>query len=395
MKFSNAEKRINDAESKNKLSISHWRGNLHGHSQTDISQPEKTSDIYENRKGSNCGQIPLFILATYYEQEMKNEYLAITEHSRDSDPQASIEGINNWFLEMYLQNSKWLEINFCKTREDLKFEDIEKIKMLAIQEAKKLTHYGDERLLDIITDIEQWRGGIRILKGVEANLLPNGEFDSDMVRRGEFEIVNCSIHPRLNPEEYQAIISDPSEYKNLIIKGIQNPKTNIICHIGYGLKKRVFDSLDWDSIFVAANESKVAVEINLKNVLSFLYKDILDENKYPKSDLSYLADFKNELPRLLPILNNQVALAAFKKHIGQGLKLAINSDEHKNVFINTEVSKQKINYNFKERGIRFWRCMKELENYFNRVFTELGVKKENIINTYTQEELEKFLKKQI
>jgi len=37
--------------------------------------------------------------------------------------------------------------------------------------------------------------------------------------------------------------------------------------------------------------------------------------------------------------------------------------------------------------------MKIVEKYFNQLFSELDIKQENIINTYSPEDLESFLKK--
>ena len=56
---SSAERRKERAEEKDEISISHWRGDLHAHTRTDISSPESPEDIIEHRKGSNCGKIPL------------------------------------------------------------------------------------------------------------------------------------------------------------------------------------------------------------------------------------------------------------------------------------------------------------------------------------------------
>lgn len=104
LKHDNAERRRGESEKKGDLSISHWRGELHSHTQTDLSEIKLPEDVYENRKGSNCGKIPLQALVRYHSKEMLNEYLAITEHSRDANPDKAIEGIANWFYGLYLNN---------------------------------------------------------------------------------------------------------------------------------------------------------------------------------------------------------------------------------------------------------------------------------------------------
>ena len=68
------ERRRKKAEDKNELSISHWQGELHSHTKTDITDPELPDDIVEYRKGSNCGNIPLEALLSYHNQEMKNKF---------------------------------------------------------------------------------------------------------------------------------------------------------------------------------------------------------------------------------------------------------------------------------------------------------------------------------
>jgi len=123
-----AEKRKKRAEDKDELSISHWQGELHSHTKTDISKPELPDDIVEHRKGSNCGSIPLEALLSYHHQEMKNEFIAITEHSRDGNTGKAISGMTDWFMGMYLSNNAWLQKNLLKDKYSLSEVDLNKLK---------------------------------------------------------------------------------------------------------------------------------------------------------------------------------------------------------------------------------------------------------------------------
>lgn len=394
-KFSfQAENRREQADEKNEISLSHWRGNLHAHTRTDISNPKLPEDIYNHRQGSNCGQVPLQVLVKYFSHEMLNDYTAITEHSRDGNPELAIKGVSKWFLEMYLQNVEWLLKNYRKNREQLTEEEIDEIKKTAEEEAKKVVFYKDERLEQVNSAIDNLDEPIRTIKGVEANLMPNGSFDTDMAEDGKFELVNCSIHPQVDKKNFEKIISDPGRYSDLVVKGIANPATNVMCHIGYGLKKEIIENLNWEKIFSEAVSRQVAVEINLKEIMEFIYDEILDENKFLKDSLYYEKYFKEKMPRLVPILGDKKIAPTLKEYIERGLKLAINTDEHKNPFIKTQTTIDKTDYQFNQRSIRFWRCMRELEKYFNDKFNELGVKKENIINTYSEKDLNNFLNKE-
>ncbi|PLX27662.1 hypothetical protein C0583_00275 [Candidatus Parcubacteria bacterium] len=390
-----ADRRRKKAENENKLSISHWKGELHSHTKTDISKPELPNDIVEHRKGSNCGSIPLEALLSYHNQEMKNEFIAITEHSRDGNTEKAINGMTDWFMGMYLSNVIWLQENFSKNKESLSEDDLEKIKKTANEKAKEVALYGDERIQVILNDIEKVSKStdIKVFKGVEASLMPDGSLDTEMVERGEFDMVNCSIHPDIDKEKFQPIISSSEKYSDLILKGTENEKVNILSHIGSGLSKGVAENLRWGEFAEKAIKNKVAIEINLKKLITFIYEEVLDYEKYPKDSIEYREVLQSKLRELIPILSSENIRNQLKPYFSQGLKIAINTDEHKNKFIDSTTDKKGTEYSFKPRDLRFWRSMKIVEEYFNKIFSELGVKKENIINTFTKEELEEFFKK--
>lgn len=394
-KIPSGENRRQRAEDINKLSISHWRGELHSHTQTDLSNPKLPDDIIEYRKGSNCGSIPLEALLKYHNQEMKNDFIAITEHSRDGNTDKAISGMTNWFMGMYLSNEDWLWENFSKDSDSLSEADLDKLKNIAVKQAKKVALYGDERIQAIMADIDNiaHSSGLKVFKGIEASLMPDGSLDTKMVEEGKFDMVNCSVHPDIDKEKFSPIISDPEKYSELILKGVENKKVNILSHIGSGLSKDVFEKLKWADFAEQAIKNKVAIEINLKKLITFIYDEILDYNKYPKDDIGYREVLQSKLDELIPIVSSENIRRQLKPYFDKGLKIAINTDEHKNKFISSNTDKNGTDFSFQPRDIRYWRAIKIVEQYFNNIFSALGVKKENIINTYTKEELEEFFQK--
>ncbi|MCK4540086.1 hypothetical protein KAU09_02965 [Candidatus Parcubacteria bacterium] len=381
-----ADKRRERAEKNNELSISHYRGDLHAHTKSGEEKHGDPERIFKERKGSNCGHIPLEILTRYHAESLLNEYQAITEHSRDASPDDSVKSITNWFSDLYLKK-------IGKTENELNTEEKEKfayIKSLAV----KTANYGDERIEDILESIDslpEFSSHLKVIKGVEANLLPDGNFDTKMIDNNEFEIVNCSIHTKVGGEEMQEIIKDPKKYSNLAIKGINNPKTNIMCHIGYGCKGFNHKKFDWSRIAEEAIKNDVALEINLGILMKYIFKNILSDPAFAGKEK--YEKFENELPRLIPILGSEEIRDKLKEYFAKGLKISINTDEHKNPFIDVDYENGQAVGKFKKRNLRFWRALKIVEKYFNKIFQELEIKKENIINTYSQEELQKFLEK--
>lgn len=235
---------------------------------------------------------------------------------------------------------------------------------------------------------------MKILKGVEASIRLDGSFDTPLIDEGRAQWVNASIHPEIDEEGFKDITSNPKKYTDLVIRGIENPKTNNIGHIGFDCPPDLTGRLDWEQIAEAAIKNKVSIEINLKELTDYIYKDLLNYDKFPKNDKSYLKDLKEALPRLIPLLSDSLIRKTLSPYFERGLKIAINSDEHKNNFIRTKVERDKISEEYLDRDFRYWRILKEVENYFNIIFKEASIKKENIINTYSFAELEKFRKKE-
>jgi histidinol phosphatase-like PHP family hydrolase len=403
----NAEWRRNREEKKGRLSISHWLIDTHAHTGYPGGHKKLEEIMKGSETGSNCGHISLKSLVDYYCKIMKNKGVVVTDHSREPNVDKALPGYKKWFEKIYIEN-RW-----GKNKKEEELSEQEKIEMKKEVDdcAKKIAAYGDERLTANLEEINQLASmdSFRIFRGIEANLTPDGNFDTPMVERGEFEVVNCSIHPSQD-KRFNKIIDNPQKYTELVIKGIKHPKTNIMCHIGYGSypsgtpkekrEKVVYNftnKLDWASIAEAAIENNVAIEINTKNLRSFICNKICNYEKYPKGDMSYVDDFKKELPALIPILSSKKIRNQLKPYFKQGLKIAIGTDEH-GIDLTKKRAGELTDPNQKppqEIIRRFWRCVKLTEKYFNDIFSDLDIKKENIINTYSVEKLEKFFKKEI
>jgi hypothetical protein len=128
-------------------------------------------------------------------------------------------------------------------------------------------------------------------------------------------------------------------------------------------------------------------------LITFIYEEILNYDKYPKDDVSYREVLQSKLNDLILVISSDNIRSQLKPYFSKGLKIAINTDEHKNKFISSVTDKSGTKFKFKSRDIRYWRAMKIVEKYFNNIFSELEVKRGNIINTYSKEELEEFFKK--
>lgn len=390
-----AERRRKKAEAEGRLSVSHVRGPLHGHSRTDISKPCLPEEIIENRRGSNCGQVPLDVIAEYYTTMLQHQYFASTDHSRDADPGAAEKGMTDWFYGMYMHNSEWLHAQYGTPREDeLSEAQRAEVRRLANKDALVVAGYGDERLEQVLGDIEKASGKfpLRIFRGVEANVKPDGSFDTPMVDQGRFELVNAGIHPNIDVKGFESVINNPEQYSETVLKAIKNPRTNIMAHIGFGCNPDIMPQLQWDEIGRKALENQVAIEINLRELTKYLYKQITS-SPGPETDTSWREEYRKKLPELVPMLSDPTIVEKLKPYFEKGLKIAINTDDHEFPFIEATTDTAGTTANFKPIDRRFWRAMKMLEKYFNEIFATSGIRKENIINTFSAEELERFLKK--
>ncbi len=97
--------------------------------------------------------------------------------------------------------------------------------------------------------------GIRILKGIESDILGDGSLDYDEKILKRFDFVIASVHSKLKMPE--------SEATKRLLGAIRNPYTTILGHpTGRLLLSREGYPLDIDAILDACAKHRVAVEIN-------------------------------------------------------------------------------------------------------------------------------------
>jgi DNA polymerase (family 10) len=98
-------------------------------------------------------------------------------------------------------------------------------------------------------------GDIRILAGIEADILADGTLDlSDSVLE-QMDIVIASVHSHFN--------QSPSEMTDRLLKAVENPNTSLLGHpTGRLLLRREAYAFDIDAVLKSAAKKKVAVELN-------------------------------------------------------------------------------------------------------------------------------------
>jgi DNA polymerase (family 10) len=97
--------------------------------------------------------------------------------------------------------------------------------------------------------------GVKILSGVESDILPDGSLDYDQDFLSTFNLVVASVHSSFNlPEE---------EMTKRIIRAVENPCTDILGHpTGRLLLRRDAYKVDIIKVIDACAANNVAVEIN-------------------------------------------------------------------------------------------------------------------------------------
>jgi len=148
---------------------------------------------------------------------------------------------------------------------------------------------SEERIykqFEIIEQIKDHYPNIKILKGIECDILANGDLDYSDDLLSQLDIVVASIHSNFNLGK--------TEMTNRIIKATENPYITIIGHpTGRILKTRAGYEIDIDKFIDACSSNNKVIEINA--------------NPY-RLDFSYINS---------------------KKAKDKGVKFAINPDSHK------------------------------------------------------------------
>ncbi|MCM8801601.1 MAG: DNA polymerase/3'-5' exonuclease PolX [Candidatus Omnitrophica bacterium] len=102
---------------------------------------------------------------------------------------------------------------------------------------------------------ERYKGRIKILKGCEANILPDGSIDLDDKCLKEQDFVIAGVHSRFKMTK--------QEMTERIIKAMRNPHVDIISHpTGRLIQKRDEYEINLEKILEVAKETKTILEIN-------------------------------------------------------------------------------------------------------------------------------------
>lgn len=97
--------------------------------------------------------------------------------------------------------------------------------------------------------------GIRVLKGIEVDILGDGRLDFEDEFLSEFEVVVASVHSRFGMTEAEAT--------DRIVRAVQNPHVHILGHpTGRLLLSREGYPLDHRAVIDAAAEANTAIELN-------------------------------------------------------------------------------------------------------------------------------------
>jgi putative hydrolase len=113
--------------------------------------------------------------------------------------------------------------------------------------------------LQLVEGLNSDAGDLRILTGIEVDILENGDLDQTPEWLGRLDVVVASVHSKLRSEK--------ATMTARMLAGIRNPNTNVLGHCTGRLVTgsrgtRPPSEFDADRIFAACAENNVAVEIN-------------------------------------------------------------------------------------------------------------------------------------
>ncbi|GAB3042329.1 PHP domain-containing protein [Parafrigoribacterium mesophilum] len=113
--------------------------------------------------------------------------------------------------------------------------------------------------IELVERLNADADGLRILTGIEVDILESGELDQTPELLGRLDIVVASVHSKLR--------SESATMTARMLAGIRNPHTNVLGHctgrlVSGSRGTRPPSEFDADQIFAACAENNVAVEIN-------------------------------------------------------------------------------------------------------------------------------------
>lgn len=343
--------------------------NLHQHTGVSGTFKEKEGTISpkeilkqrENEGASNCAGTVLEPTASLYLKTLKNNFFVKTDHFSDGYAGAEttseeikkekIKGVIGWFEKLYKNYPELVKQDFGKenfgeltTKER---QEIEKI-------SESLMYHGDKRAelgLKKVKEINKQLKIGKILFGFECNVIPdnNGKLHLDaenFIKTHKNEITGPiigSLHVCADPcyEKFKDATYQNTNLTPELAKKMASELTekiieaaglgiNILAHTGYGIHPEITNNLDWPRIAEALIENNAAFEINIQNVMKEIGKTLIDIEKFPISQINYREHLIKKLEEdIIPFMNSKKIMNALKPYFKKGLKIAINTDEHK------------------------------------------------------------------
>ena len=108
---------------------------------------------------------------------------------------------------------------------------------------------------DEIARVQENLPGIRILRGCEVDILPDGSLDLEDDVLSELDLVLVSVHSSFDMSE--------ARMTDRIVRALENPLVHVLCHpTGRKLGQRAPYPVDLEEVLRAAGAMNVAVEIN-------------------------------------------------------------------------------------------------------------------------------------
>lgn len=113
--------------------------------------------------------------------------------------------------------------------------------------------------LDVVAELNERSAGIRLLTGIEVDILEDGSLDQEPELLERLDVVVASVHSKLR------MPADPMTRR--MVAAIANPHVDVLGHltgrlIAGGRGKRPESEFDADLVFAACERFGVAVEIN-------------------------------------------------------------------------------------------------------------------------------------
>ncbi|MBC7411227.1 MAG: PHP domain-containing protein [Bacteroidia bacterium] len=113
----------------------------------------------------------------------------------------------------------------------------------------------EQQHLEIKKLNKTYTNGFKILKGIECDILNNGDLDYEPAVLDSFDFIVASVHSNLKMNKTKAT--------DRVLRAIHHPHTNILGHpTGRLLLSRPGYELDWNEIINACATQKVVLELN-------------------------------------------------------------------------------------------------------------------------------------